>query len=1241
MVDILEASGANRPKAGLAATPTSTISGTQRVQPYTELAKAVGALGETLTEAGEPSQAAEGVKSVTKDENGNIQVGWRAEFTRGDKLYNAAAKQAALASGQTDIDASMLALRNQFDGKPQEFQKAAAAYAKEVGKGSDPLLRPLLQQSAERTGAQYFEGLVKSRHDLDMRNAFSSLTNRRKLIADNLEALAAQGGTGTDEFNSARAEWTDIGKQLAENGKFPYTADSDAFDTARLETRLKGESAAAMTRRLLTEQGVEPARKFVQDYFNDEKLGMDARERRTYRNLSESVINERAKELTTARREVTAEGSQVLAGLKNGVEIDDGAFDDLLQRASAAGAATTVRSLIQTRAAKQQWKMFEALPTAERVNFAKQMMTGAGAPGLQQLVGAVLQQESSGIATAESPVGASGLMQIMPDTARELAPSDLAGKSDDEVKAWLKANPNRNVEMGTAYLSQNLRRFGGDVSAALVAYNAGPSRAEEWIKSGKNDAILPAETRDYKEKILAKLNMGGDPGGPVLFNGRQITGSTSAEKIGSMYLGMSERDPAGRVALSSFIEKFGGAKIDPATVPWCAAFVNAVMGASGRKGTGSLRALDFLKYGEATAAPTSGDIVVFDWGDGSGHAGIVQGFEEKDGKKYVRVLGGNQGGTDDAGNKVKGAVSSSLFKLDDIAGYRKPPPPGGGPEFAQPRQFNMPGGGRGYLYPDASMIDDYRKAMGQDARRLAPSIADGFKKGMPPTEQEFTAFVDMVSLSGDQKLRTETIGLVKSLEAAKQLEGLPKPVRDAAMNRLSQELSGGSSEIQRAMMDNMTESFAARDKAIADDPIAAGARYGMIAKQAPIDWNNLTASLAPRAKAANDMRAATGSVDPISPLDKAETAQFAQQLAQGDGAVASKLLSEMVGLPGDQFGAIMAQAPVKYVLVGMSRSGNPAKMTTAFSALDAERRRDPAAFTKTFGKTVENRLEEWSARMAFMPAETLAKEMSRVDDPSMAKARDAMRAEGIKKIDKVTAAQVAGYFDESILPFTDPSPPAEPLQAGALKADFEAEFGDLYAAIGDEGKARQIAVERLKKVWAPSALNGGRLTKFAPEKSPAYPTVNGSHEWLVKQLDADVRAALGRAEPAPDARRERASDRLAMPAEQRAAAERTDALLAAPRMLVPDARTEAEFNSGKPPSYSVVVQAPNGMFMPLQDATGRAMRFVGDPDAAMAGPGAAAAAEAAALRAGDAATSRVEADAIARRDRRNARRGAN
>ncbi len=1198
MVDILEASGARRPQPGLAATPTSQISGERMVQPYTELAKALGAAGEALGDAAAPYHQAEGAKAVTKDADGNLQVQWRAEFTRGDKLYNAAARQAALASIKTDVSSELLQLRNDFDGRPAEFQAAAKEYVKNKGKAGDALLRPFIQDEADRQASQYFEGLVSAKHDLDMRNAFNSLVDRRKLVADNLEALAANGGTDTDEFKRARDEWKDLGAQLSANPKFAYNAEKDNFDTQRLDTRLKGESIASMTRRILGDQGVDAARKFVQGAFDDNTLAMDAKERRTYRNLAESVINERSKELATARREVQAEGREMLAGLKNGVEVDDQSFDDFLTRASQAGATNTVRQLVQTRAAKQQWKMFESLPTVDRVGFAKMAITGAGAPGMDRLVQAVMGQESSFNPLAESNKGASGLMQIMPGTARELAAGlgirDLQGKSDEEVKAWLKANPQQNVQMGSAYLAQNLRRFGGDVQSALVAYNAGPGVAQEWIAAGKNDAVLPAETRDYKEKIMARLNMGAAPTGPIMFNGRQIAGRTTAEQIGTQYLGMSENDPGGRAAIKSFLKQYAGTDIDPAKVPWCAAFVNGIMGASGRKGSGSLRALDFLNYGQATDQPTAGDIVVFDWKDGSGHAGIVQGFEEKNGKRYIRVLGGNQGGTDDAGNRVSGTVSSSLFGLDNVAGYRKPPPVGGGPDFAQPRQFSIAGGARGYLYPDASMIDDYKRSMASDARRLMPSIADGFRKGLPPTGEEFNAFVDMVTLSGDQKLKTETISLVQSLEAAKQLEGLPKPMRDAAMQRLTQELSGGSSEVQRAMVDNLTESFGARDKALADDPIGAGQRYKMIPAQPPIDWANVGASLPARAKAANEMRQASGATEAVSPLTQAETLQLSQQLAQGDGQASGGLLSNLAALPPDQFGALLAQVPVRDALIGMTRSGDPAKMTAAFSALDAERRRDPEGFAKKF-LSVEDRLEVWNAKMAFMPAESIAKEMQRVDDPAQQKARKSLRDDAEEKIKKITPSDVAGYFGNWV-PFSAPGEPAAPLQAGELKADFEREFTGLYAEIGDEGKAREVAVERLKRVWAPSALNGGRLTKFAPERSPAFQPINGSFDWMKKQFDNDVQQALvgmGAAVTDP------AGFAGGVP-RQDVISGKSTALLNAERMVVPDARTQAEFSAGKPPSYPVVVKDPaTGMYVPLQDAQGQQMRWVADQEMAM------------------------------------------
>jgi hypothetical protein len=130
------------------------------------------------------------------------------------------------------------------------------------------------------------------------------------------------------------------------------------------------------------------------------------------------------------------------------------------------------------------------------------------------LVRAVIGAESSGNPNAVSPKGAAGLMQVMPATAAEIA-AELGDDtffqlSSAEQKKYL-LNPNVSVRYGTHYLNKMLKRYDGDVEAALVAYNAGPGNADKWLKAGRDYAALPVpeETGPYVQKIFKTL--GADP----------------------------------------------------------------------------------------------------------------------------------------------------------------------------------------------------------------------------------------------------------------------------------------------------------------------------------------------------------------------------------------------------------------------------------------------------------------------------------------------------------------------------------------------------------------------------------------------------------------------------------------------------------------------------------------------------------------------------------------------------------
>lgn len=151
-----------------------------------------------------------------------------------------------------------------------------------------------------------------------------------------------------------------------------------------------------------------------------------------------------------------------------------------------------------------------ALPVGVMPTF-KSLVDERVDPGL---VHALSRQESEFNAAAKSPVGASGLMQLMPATARGVARRYKVQYS----KARL-TNPAYNTQLGEAFLSDLIRSYNGSYFLALAAYNAGPGRVKEWMgiygdpRKPDVDPIdwierIPfTETRRYVIKIMETLQL--------------------------------------------------------------------------------------------------------------------------------------------------------------------------------------------------------------------------------------------------------------------------------------------------------------------------------------------------------------------------------------------------------------------------------------------------------------------------------------------------------------------------------------------------------------------------------------------------------------------------------------------------------------------------------------------------------------------------------------------------------------
>jgi soluble lytic murein transglycosylase len=131
----------------------------------------------------------------------------------------------------------------------------------------------------------------------------------------------------------------------------------------------------------------------------------------------------------------------------------------------------------------------------------------------------LIRQESRFVFDARSSVGASGLMQLMPNTARWVARKLALEYKPDQI-----IDPTLNVKLGTGYLKMVLDDFDGSQAMAAAAYNAGPSRPRRWREGASVEPAVWAEnipfneTRDYVKKVLSNAAVYAS-----LINGRALS----------------------------------------------------------------------------------------------------------------------------------------------------------------------------------------------------------------------------------------------------------------------------------------------------------------------------------------------------------------------------------------------------------------------------------------------------------------------------------------------------------------------------------------------------------------------------------------------------------------------------------------------------------------------------------------------------------------------------------------------
>jgi soluble lytic murein transglycosylase-like protein len=145
-------------------------------------------------------------------------------------------------------------------------------------------------------------------------------------------------------------------------------------------------------------------------------------------------------------------------------------------------------------------RVFAELSLEERILLLREpIRAAADEAGIDAyLLAGLVATESSGRPRARSSVGALGLTQLRPDTAAEQA---RLMKLPPPSESALLEDPALNLRLGAGYLARLIKRQGGSIPQALMAYNTGPTRFNRWLsEAGGYEAWLAKRQKEGKPK---------------------------------------------------------------------------------------------------------------------------------------------------------------------------------------------------------------------------------------------------------------------------------------------------------------------------------------------------------------------------------------------------------------------------------------------------------------------------------------------------------------------------------------------------------------------------------------------------------------------------------------------------------------------------------------------------------------------------------------------------------------------
>ncbi len=277
--------------------PESRVSPGQIASPYLEFANTIERGAKEVSDISKLLANEEGLKSVTRGEDGNLQVERPVIVGDAALAYKHAMQTKAVVDGEDIIKTDMLAMRHEFKDNPDRFSKAAEAYKKnkvpQIAKAAGPAVGMALERIANSTGREFHEGLLNQKERLDLSRAHASIDAQIETTKNELFAIAAGGDTSSRAYTDRLEKIGALYGQLVNNPRLGIPKEKADFEIKQIEAQLFVAGSDSRLAKIQATDGPDAALKEVEKIRTDPGLNLTPGQRVGYATQLTGAIHQR------------------------------------------------------------------------------------------------------------------------------------------------------------------------------------------------------------------------------------------------------------------------------------------------------------------------------------------------------------------------------------------------------------------------------------------------------------------------------------------------------------------------------------------------------------------------------------------------------------------------------------------------------------------------------------------------------------------------------------------------------------------------------------------------------------------------------------------------------------------------------------------------------------------------------------------------------------------------------------